>query len=116
MNMYVGAIALMLAGQAFADQVNLRCSLTDLKDGRQSESWIVIDPASNYMRVDGVARPLTMSNERYSSSQQIGSFTKITSIDRVTGEINVTSLYQGQVVLPHKGNCEKAVPQTATKF
>lgn len=108
--------ALFCTAQAFAGQTNLRCTLTDLKDGTHSESWIVIDPDANYMRIDGVARPLTMTNERYTSSQQIGSFTRISTIDRNTGEIKVSSLYQGQVVLPHTGTCEKATPPPAAKF
>lgn len=116
MRKFVAAMALLCAGQTFAQQVNLRCVLTDLKDGKQSETWIVIDPVANYMRIDGVARALTMTNERYSSSQQISAFTKITTIDRNTGEISVSSLYEGQVVLPHKGACEKASPPPAAKF
>lgn len=115
MRKFIGAIALLCAGQAFADQVNLRCTLTD-KDGQRSETWIVIDPVANYMRINGVARSLIMSHDRYTSSQQIGAFTKITTIDRNTGEIKVSSLYQSQVVLPSSGSCEKAAPPPAAKF
>ncbi|MGJ7497495.1 hypothetical protein ACSFA8_20805 [Variovorax sp. RT4R15] len=110
------ALTMLCTGQVLAQQVNLKCTLTFLKDGTQSETWIVVDPVANYMRVNGVARPLTMSNDRYSSSQQIGAFTKITAIDRNTGEINVSSLYEGQVVLPYRGSCEKAAPPPAAKF
>lgn len=99
-------------GHALAAQTTLRCTVKDLKDGVQSETWVVIDPEANYMRVNGVARPLVMSNERYSSSQQIGSFTQTTVIDRNSGEITVSSLYQGEVVLPGRGSCEKATPPT----
>lgn len=108
------AIALLCAGQAVvAGQTTLRCSLTFLKDGTQSESWVVIDPDANYMRVDGVSNKLNMSNERYASSQRIGPFIKMTAIDRNTGEIIVSSLYEGQVVLPYKGKCERATPPAA---
>lgn len=116
MKMFIAGAALICAGQASADQLSLRCTLTDLKDGTRSESWVVIEPAANYMRVDGVARPLTMSNDRYSTSQQIGSFNKITTIDRNTGEINISSVYQGEIVLPKRGVCEKAAPPLPTKF
>lgn len=116
MKMFIAAAALICAGQACADQLNLKCTLTDGKDGTQSESWIVIDPAANYMRVDGVARPLNVTNERYASSQESGPFIRMTSIDRNTGEISVSSLFQGKIVLPKKGSCEKAAPPPPAKF
>lgn len=111
----VSAFFLVAACSASAQQVILKCNVTDLKDGKQSETWIVIDAASNSMRVDGVSRPLVMSNTHYASSERSGPFLRTTSVDRTTGEISMSSLYEGEVVLPRKGTCEKAA-LPATKF
>ncbi|WP_156480922.1 hypothetical protein [Variovorax sp. PAMC 28711] len=108
-------LLVLVAGTVSAQQVTLRCDLTYLKDGTKSELWVVIDPAANMMRVNGSARSLVMTNERYIGSDQSGAFTRIASIDRNTGEIDVSSVYENQVVLPSKGICAKATPP-ATKF
>lgn len=107
--------AALLSANSYAQPVSLRCEVTDAKDGKKSEIWISIDAAANSMRVDGVSRPLVMTATHYASSEKSGPFLRMTSVDRNTGAITMSSLYEGEVVLPRKGTCEKAA-LPATKF
>jgi hypothetical protein len=105
---------LLLSAASHAAAFNLRCLVKDDKADTQNESWIAIDVEANYMRVSGSALELSVTNEYYSSkTKPVAGFTTIRRIDRSSGEIVVTELYQSSVAWQQKGTCERADPPKA---
>lgn len=112
--MKVGQIVFAVGGllsisHASGQPLHLKCAVGDpLPDGSHV-SWITIDQTANFMRVNGDALVLTMTNDRYSSrSRETGAFSTLRSIDRHTGEITIATVYQGRIAATVKGTCEKA--------
>lgn len=114
------AFALTLLGgaaQCFAEPINLKCTMQDDKIG-QYVSQIAIDPGANYMRVNGSALALNMTDDYYSSAERgsIPGYVVIRYIDRKTGQIKITTMLGSQVRDESKGICDKAPPPAAARF
>ena len=111
------ATAIMLVAAASnAEPINLKCLVQDPKEGKQYESWIVVDTAANYMRVNGAALELSITNEYYSSTTKpVGGFITVRRLNRSNGELLVSELYQSSVARVQKGTCERSEPPP-TKF
>lgn len=111
------AICLVLTGVAtplLAQTFHLKCAIGAPAADNSHYSWIAIDQAANFMRVNGDALPLSVTNEKYSSrSRDTGAFATLRSIDRTSGEITVATIYEGRIASTVKGSCEKADPPSA---
>lgn len=108
------AAAALVAPNLHAQTIHLRCSIGGPFADGSHISWIAIDQAANFMRVNGDALPLNVTNEKYTSrSRETSSFATLRSIDRMSGEISVATVYQGRIESTTKGLCEKAEPPAA---
>lgn len=98
---------------ALAQPINLKWSVENPKNNSRYESWIGIDTASNFMRIDGAALELKVTNDVYSSTTRpVAGFRTVRVIDRETGNLTITELYGSDIAWRHTGTCEKAEPPT----
>jgi hypothetical protein len=116
--LFLASMALLAA--ANAEVINLKCQTQDATGGKKVESWIAIDASQNIMRINGEALPLILTNDAYTSrTKMVAGFVTINRIDRQSGEIVRTTLYQedrdGSRAIVDKGTCERANPPP-TKF
>lgn len=97
---------------AIAAPMTLKCLVQNPANNSQYETWLTIDPEANYMRANGKALELRATSDFYSSTTRPeGGFKTVRSLQRDTGELTVTEIYDSRVVWEHIGACEKATPQ-----